>query len=96
MEYDCTIITHPKDAFSIHICSHNQQLVRCRIYPKLWSEWDANLSDGIIVPDEELCMEVPNNILMDRDMLGALQHDLLNCQDAVSVMAVAVKYGIPT
>jgi len=69
---ECFEIRHPKEAFILHVCMNDGAIKEGRLFVNLWTEWDGNLSDGIIPPDENPCFNIPRWMTNDDALMERL------------------------
>ena len=93
---ECFEITHPKEVYSLHVCTLNNRIAKARIYIYLWSDWDSNLSDGIMAPDakEGTGYDIPSRILVNPDLMDGFKDELLKVRTSNDAIALLYRWSI--
>lgn len=71
--YYCTEASHSKGILQIHLCHKDGEVIRGKIRINVWTEWDNNLSEYVVVdPNNSEIYEIPIRLLDDDEFIDAI------------------------
>lgn len=87
----CVDAYHKKGVLQIHLCYKDGEVIRGGVRVNVWTEWDKNLSDYVVIdPHNSEIYELPIRLLDNEEFID----DITTVKTVDEAIGLLIEYGI--